>query len=104
MSKHFRIHVRHAGTAGDGWSEEYTKDVAEPESWACETIRGFNTGLRPGDCARELLRVELINSTARPIAHDWPKQNLVTVDYHRLPFDRMQCTQCGITASGRGEG
>lgn len=104
MSKHFRIHVRHAGTADHGWSEEYTKDVVDPESWARETISNFNAGLRPGECARELLRVELINSTARHIAHAWSKQNLVTVDHHRLPFDRMQCTQCGITGKRYGLG
>jgi len=104
MSKSFRIHVRDAGTADQGWSEEYTKDVVDPESWAREMIRDFNTNLRPGEHARELLRVEIINDTARPIAHDWFKQNLVTVDHRHLPFDRMQCKQCGITGKRYGLG
>lgn len=80
------------------WEEPYTEVVTSPEQWAKETIERFNDTLKPGERARELLGVEIITAEARPIRHNWAKQNLITQHTARHGIhDVMKCETCGIT-------
>lgn len=96
----FKIRCRHVGGTTE-WTEEYTKDVADPAAWAHDTIAMFNATLRAGEQARELLAVEVIDGSAQD-EHAWGKTNLVTLERHGIGYDTLRCDRCGITAKRLG--
>ena len=89
----FRMKVSSGGTP---WWEVYDLATDDPEVWAKETLDRFNATLGPGERARTLKEVEIldVDSVER---HEWEKQSLVTEMNRYGAHDRMKCKGCSIT-------
>lgn len=93
----FKIRVCNKGETKYPWEEDYDIDTKDPQAWAEDTIKRFNSALRPGERERYLLNVEVIDEYSVK-DHTWEKQNLVTVAKAGEYYDILKCGRCGITA------
>jgi hypothetical protein len=82
------------------WTEEYDKEVEDPQKWAEDTISTFNANLRPGEYLRRLERVEVTGPSTK--RHTWHKTNLITIRARGQFYDTYVCTYCGITGKRHG--
>jgi hypothetical protein len=99
----FKIRVRNIGQTDEGWWEEYDKPVNDAERKAKEIIEFFNDTLRPGEPARELLEVVMLDASKATAAHSWHKTNLVSIRTAGGGIhDTYRCTNCGITGKRYG--
>lgn len=95
----FKIHVRDSD--GRDWWEDYDKDVEDPNKWAEEILARFNAGLRPGEKARELLDVVVIDSENNN--HAWVKRtDGQSVLFRGQIVDLHYCSKCRITGKRYG--
>jgi len=82
---------------GKEWSEEYDlSDVNDAQKWAKKTVKEFNETLQPGERARKILVVQVIDADTTP-DHKWEKTNLYTLRTAGIPYDAYKCLRCGIT-------
>lgn len=102
MNRDFTVFVRHKGQDDTPWRERYQRETDDPETWGRALIDSFNATLRPGERAREFVRVEIHGEVA-PIEHAWTKTSLVTqMEPGGRMFDAMKCDRCGITGKRYG--
>lgn len=100
----FKLTARNKGDkSGYTWEEEYEKDVKDPEKWSRKLIDNYNATLMDGEEIRELLKVEIIDTTSVS-GHTWKKTSLVGEMYQGSIIDRYACTVCGITGKRFGFG
>lgn len=104
--------IIHCHDADGSWKETYREgekgsfQVGELDLvfWAHRLIDRFNATLRPNERTRYVDRVEVADiddPNYRP-EHAWSKTNAVTIsDRHGL-YDKMVCTECGVTAKRFG--
>lgn len=96
----FKIKVKTAN--GQEWWEDYNKDIIDPQKWAEETIKNFNSALRPCESYRTLLAVEIIDKN-NDEHHKWIKcTNGMSINFHGSLVDLMYCERCGITGKRYG--
>ena len=96
----FRIKVRTSDMRE--WWEDYNMDVKNPQKWAEETIKWFNTTLRPMEKPRTLLAVEVVDESNKG-HHRWRKRtDGMSVDFRGETVDLMYCERCGITGKRHG--
>jgi len=100
--KVFHLYVRHAGSQGAPWKEEYKEKTHDPEKFGRQLVEYFNGTVQPGERKREFVRVEVLGVAAAREDHEWHKQNLVTRFLRGMPVDYMQCGVCGITGKRWG--
>lgn len=106
------MHVRTAkgGTFDEVYMEgergSFPVGHPDPRRWAVDIIAFYNSGLRPGESARELERAEVIDVAADTVslAHVWGKTSLTTVSDAQGVYDRMKCDHCGLTGKRFGIG
>ncbi|OOM73966.1 hypothetical protein CLPUN_42040 [Clostridium puniceum] len=68
-------------------------------------VNSFNSTLKQGESARELVDAEIIDSDSIPkLKHKWEKTNLVTLRNRNGSYDAMKCSCCGITGKRYGIG
>jgi hypothetical protein len=98
----FTIYVKEAGTDEEPWAEEYDKPVADPVTWAKETVERFNNTQPAGAPLRVLIGVRILDGPSRE--HNWEKTNLVTLQQYQgtMPYDTARCTVCGVTGKRYG--
>ncbi len=87
---------------GEEWWEDYDKDVPDARKWAEDTIAGFNETLRPHEKARELLDVQVIDSSNDKHHHWVKKTGGMSVKFRGSFVDMMYCDKCGITGKRYG--
>ncbi len=106
----FRIIVKDEGSE---WHEDYdvpgVETIEDAQKWAENTIARFNSGLRPYETAREVVRVEETSGEAKisniKSEHQWHKTNLVTIAGKYFgSHDTAKCENCGITGKRFGVG
>ena len=100
----FKIQVKQIGNSSrsSSWWEEYEKDTDDPHKWAKETLESFNASLRPGESARELLNVEIVEGNNDAL-HNWDKDvKAMSAEFRGRMYDGMYCTKCGITGKRFG--
>lgn len=86
------------------WSEEYyIEDSIDPKEYADGLIAFFNSTLRPGEAARELVDVKILSYENRN-KHSWEKTNLATKRNKYGYHDTYRCSKCGITGKLYGIG
>lgn len=88
------------------WEEIYDIDNSkDPQEYAESLVNNFNSTLREGEAARELIGVEIVDSDSEPkLNHKWEKTNLVTLMNRNGSYDAMKCLCCGITGKRYGIG
>ena len=96
------MEVRHAGSVGGSWKEEYDCGDAEPKSYAENMIRNFNNTLQYGEVLRELVGVRVIGEGTDK--HQWEKTNMYTLKGRGGYYDTMKCKKCGVTGKRYGIG
>ncbi len=100
---HFKMFVKVKGSDDStAWDEEYRRDEDDAQAIAQGIIDNWNRTLRPHEKARELVRVELISDKADPIAHQWEKQNTITIKDSLGLYDVYKCQRCKITGKRFG--
>jgi len=96
-------------TVTDGaatWDEEFEYDspVKNPREYMITMLANFNSGLRPREKPRSLVRVVVVSESGLG-AHDWEKTNLVTCGkVGRGTWDTARCRRCGVTGKRFGLG
>lgn len=96
----FKIHVKEK-ESGREWVEEYDKETENPEQWASDTLKMFNSTLRPNELAREVVRVEVVSEVNDH--HKWVKLTSgQSVLFRGQIVDLHQCEKCGITGKRFG--
>lgn len=83
------------------WKEQYKCD-GDPQTFATELLSKFNTTLRTGEKARELVGVRVLEDEPTVLDHVWSKENLFTVENRGRYYDVMRCKRCGITGKRFG--
>lgn len=98
----FTIWVKNADQPDDrAWAEPYTRFVCDPEACARDMIDYFNTGCRPGEPKRVVVRV-VVESNDTGLPHEWEKSNLMTVAHRGSMFDKYRCKRCDGTSRRYG--
>jgi hypothetical protein len=95
------IEVRNVGSESS-WKEEYDCSASDPLAWANELVNKFNATLHPGERAREIIQVVVLDTEVEAPDHVWRKQNLITIIRGSQAYDVMRCERCGITAKRFG--
>ncbi|MNO23003.1 hypothetical protein D3C76_127940 [compost metagenome] len=95
------IEVRNVGT-NKSWKEPYDCSHNDPKAWAQDLIDRFNATLHPGEKARELVSVEIIDTKEAFKNHVWRKVNAVTIVRGGQSYDKVRCELCGITGKRFG--
>lgn len=91
--------------SGSSWIEDLNvPDGKDPEEYAKGIINNFNNTLRPGEEARELLGIELLDGSDNPKEHNWEKQNGFALTDRIGMYDAYKCKDCGITGKIRTSG
>ena len=98
----FKMIVSYKGSK-DTWEEVEDQQVEDAHAWSVECIQQFNNTLQPGEKARELHSVEILDVDSKK-DHDWEKTNLVTIIEGKRIYDTHKCRSCGITAKRFGLG
>jgi len=96
--------VKRQGQPDDSaWTEPYeingVRNRQAAERWANETLTRFNSSLRKGEAARELVGLEVIGDDgidSRP-QHTWEKSNAMTLIKAGRTYDEYRCKVCGVT-------
>ena len=97
----FKLKLCKVNDEENTWFEEYDEDTIDPEQWGKDIIEYFNDDLRPGEVARKLLEVIVLDKDSVE-KHTWSKTNLVTIMKGSMPYDTQKCSLCGITGKRYG--
>jgi hypothetical protein len=84
------------------WTEDYADLVVDemtPLQHCKFLMSRFNNTLRPGEKAREVLRVRCTPIPNVLKGHNWKKKSLVT---EKGGYDNYQCQDCGVTGKRWG--
>ncbi|MNO15499.1 hypothetical protein D3C76_51650 [compost metagenome] len=95
------IEVRNIGT-NRSWKESYDCSHNDPEEWDKNLIDHFNATLHPGERARELVGVEILDGSEAIKNHVWRKVNAITIVRGGQSYDKVRCELCGITGKRFG--
>lgn len=93
--------IKEVGTSRN-WREDFADlvvDSTTPLSHCKFLICRFNTTLRPGEKAREVVRVRSLPITISLKEHSWNKLNWNLIEGK---YDVYQCRMCGITGKRYG--
>lgn len=84
------------------WTEDFSDLVVDEMTPLrhCQFLMSrFNATLRPGEIAREVLRVRNNPLPTLLKQHNWKKKSLVT---EKGGYDKYQCEDCGVTGKRWG--
>lgn len=89
---------------GDPWHEVYfINDNMDAFLYAQDLINRFNATLCQGESPRTLISVSILSDENQKQAHQWEKQNLITIsNTSGASYDKMKCTVCGVTGKKYG--
>lgn len=96
-----QLKVGYLDNPENNWFEEYDVTCEDAKKYAEGLIEVFNYTLRPGEKARKLLEVTVIDYESIE-KHDWRKTNLITIMNGPICYDKQKCTRCGITGKRYG--
>lgn len=100
----FQIQVKEQDS--QPWWESYDRhEVTTKEealAYGKQTVEYFNSTLRPGERAREVLDARIVGEGEVGRSHKWRKQNLYTLADHHGNFDKVKCELCEVTARRYG--
>lgn len=99
----FKLEYRERDNPKNVQWEEYEEPIDDAQKWAVETIKRFNETLRPGESARDLIQVVVLDADSNE-KHSWGKTNLTTIIDRLGNYDTMKCAKCGITGKRFGLG
>lgn len=99
----FKMRVKRIdGQHGDWW-ETYDKPGTDAKKMALEIIDFYNSTLRPGETAREIIEVVALDQLEDSSTHQWEKWGIVTVvSKATAAHDTYKCKVCGITGKRFG--
>ena len=84
------------------WEESYSENVEDPHKWAKDTIKFFNSTLKPGEKPRTLVSV-IISDNSNKKHHKWIKRtDGMSKSFRGSIVDFMYCDCCGITGKRYG--
>lgn len=98
--KDFTIWITNALRAKE-WAERYQVATPDPEQYAKDLIKWFNSTLRPHESKRRVVRVE-VHGDVVPPDHKWTKKTIMTQMFRQRPYDPMYCERCGVTGKRYG--
>ena len=101
MSQDVIITVQSKRNGGAPWEEKYTiDDGVDAKKWADDTIKYFNSTLRPGESLRKVVSVKVIKD-GRLGEHQWEKMMYGLQDNGGI-YDTYRCKRCLVTGKRRG--
>ncbi len=86
-----QIKVLNCGTI---LTEDYTKDISDPEQWAREMISRFNNDCGSHQSRRELVGIKVTGEDMNTL-HDWQREG--GENYRDDTVKNFFCVTCGIT-------